>query len=164
MTRSGWTASGRSRVGRPDAVFALLLALAAPACESPALGERGEVLELDGDTVRLAPGVAVADVLLRAGAPDAVEPETIRIRSGDVVRFTAADARVHAVAFERARLAPAAVAFLDSTAQLRSPPLLTRGARWIVSFEGAPAGSYPFVDTATGARGTVAVAPAAPRR
>lgn len=158
MTRSGSFASGRSRIGRPDVVLALLLAAAAAACEAPALGGRGEVIELDSDTVRLAPGVAVADVLLRAGARATVEPDTVRIRVGDVVRFTAADSRMHAIAFERTRIAPAGVAFLERTGQLRSPPLLTDGASWVVSFAGAPPGAYPFTDTSWGAPGAVLVA------
>ncbi|HEX7119218.1 MAG TPA: hypothetical protein VF212_10545 [Longimicrobiales bacterium] len=158
MTRFRITASGRSRIGRPEVVFALCLGLAAPACDAPALGERPAVLELDSDTVRLEAGVTVADVVLRSGGADAVHPDTIRIRVGDVVQFTAADARSHAVEFDRERLTPDAAAFLERTTQLRSPPLLTRGARWIVSFDGAPPGAYPFTDIATGAGGLVTVA------
>lgn len=162
MARATWTiASGRSRIGRPVVVWALLLAVSAAACEEPPLGDRGEVIELDSGSVRLEPGVAVADV--RLGGEGVLTPDTARIRVGDVIRFTAADSRAHTVAFERDRLPPAAVAFLDSTVQLRSPPLLTTGSQWIVSFEGAPAGVYPFVDIATGARGVVTVAaPAQP--
>lgn len=135
--------------------------LAFGACESPGLGTRGEVLELDADTIRLGQHVAVADVLLRTGAAEAIDPDTVRIRVGDVVRFTAADARSHIVAFDRGSLAPAAVEHLERTGQLRSPPLLTTGARWIVSFEGAPPGAYTFIESSRGARGVVLVAGAA---
>lgn len=128
----------------------------AAACEAPPIPDRGEVIELDSGSVRLEPGVAVVDVEL--GGESVLAPDTTRIQVGDVVRFTAADSRAHTVAFERDRLPPAAAAFLDSTAQLRSPPLLTTGSQWIISFEGAPPGAYPFADIATGAQGVVFVA------
>ncbi|MFO7253756.1 MAG: hypothetical protein DIU60_023695 [Actinomycetes bacterium] len=158
-------ASGRSRSERPDVVWAflwaLLIALPAAACKAPPLGDGGEVLELESSTVRLEPGVVVADVEL--GGEGVLTPDTTRIRVGDVVRFTAGDSRAHTVVFERDQIDSVAVAYLDRTAQLRSPPLLTTGSQWIVSFEGAPPGVYPFVDIATGARGVVlVVAPATP--
>ncbi len=153
---------GRSPGERPFVVLALPLLLAFAACETPELGNQTETLELDSGTVRLEPGVAVVDVVLRTTGEIRIEPETVRVRVGDVVIFTAGDARMHAVAFERDRLAPAAVAFLEQTGQLRSPPLLTTDARWVVSFEGAPPGRYPFVDTSQGARGVVEVAQAPP--
>jgi plastocyanin len=155
----GHGTTGRPPNGCPVVVSTLALAIVivAAACEAPAIGNAAEELELDSGTIRLDPGVTVADVLLRSTDPNAIEPDTVRIRTGDVVRFTAGDARVHAVAFERDRLAPAAVAFLERTGQLRSPPLLSTGARWIVSFEGAPPGTYPFVDTSRGAGGVIVV-------
>jgi len=123
------------------------------------VGESGEVLELDSGTVRLEPGVAVADVEL--GGAGVLTPDTTRIRVGDVVRFTTADGLAHAIVFEQGLIDSAAVAYLDNTAQLRSPPLLSSGSQWIVSFDGAPPGAYPFVDIATGVRGVVlVVAPA----
>lgn len=159
MIRSTIFASGRSRVGRPVVVFHLVLGLAVAACNGPpGMRDGPAVLELDGDTVTLPAGTAIAEVVLRSGA-DPIEPDTVRLRPGDVVRFTAADALNHAVAFDLAQVAPEGVAFLERTVQRRSPPLLAAGARWIVSFVDGPPGAYPFTDIASGAGGVVLVLP-----
>ena len=55
-----------------------------------------------------------------------------------------------------AGLAPA-LAFLESSGQLRGPPLLTEDASWIVSLEGAPPGDYPFRCLTHGAAGSLTV-------
>ncbi|HEX7051501.1 MAG TPA: hypothetical protein VF188_14945 [Longimicrobiales bacterium] len=128
-------------------------------------GSDTAVLELDEDTIRLDPGVALVNVVLSADPRTGIQPDTARIRAGDVVRFVTGDGVPHAVAFDRARLTPAAQRFLGRTGQLRGPPLVTTGANWVVSFEGAPPGSYPFTDLSHGFHGVVMVAapPDAPR-
>jgi plastocyanin len=155
------SAPGRPWIGRPGVVLvAVLLLSAGAACER---GERArvreaEVLVLEEDTVRLAPGAAIVETRIRSShAGSTFEPDTIRARPGDVVRFVAADARNYAIAFDAGSLAPEARAYLERTGQLRGPPLLTPGATWIVSLEGAPPGLYPFACLAHGARGLLIV-------
>lgn len=58
--------------------------------------------------------------------------------------FTTVDGRVHTVSFPEDSLALDATLFLERTSQLRSPPLVDRGSRFVVTFQGAPEGRYPF--------------------
>jgi plastocyanin len=121
-------------------------------------------LPLDGDTVDLGSDVTVHDVRLGgAGAGAAIRPTALTVRSGDVIRFVAADARGHAVAFVDSTLAPDVHGFLERTHQLRGPPLISTGASWVVSLKGAPAGRYPFRALTQDAAGVVVVQPAPAR-
>lgn len=116
------------------------------------------MLELGEDTIRLAPGATLHQVMLHADPGGAeMRPETVRARAGDVVRFTAADAQPHAVVFDAGRLAPPLRAFLERTGQLRGPPLISAGAAWVVSLDDAPAGAYPFACLTHGALGLLLV-------
>jgi len=160
--------SGRSGTGCPAVVFRGAAAWAAAlifvlgACERPGAEERA-VLELEHDTITLEPGIRVMDIVLRS-APAGPEPDPVSIRPGDVVRFIAADALLHTVAFDRHRLSTAAEAFLTRTDQLRGPPLLAAGARWVVSFEGAPPGDYPYIDQSHDRGGVIVVIAEEPPR
>lgn len=69
---------------------------------------------------------------------------------GDYVEFYVADGRVHAVSFLLDSLAPNNREFLESTMQMASPPLLERGARFVLTFDGAPDGAYLFRSAAHG--------------
>lgn len=157
---------GCPTTGRPG-VLVLAVALAALlACGKSDLPGESAELEIGDETVRLEPGVQVVDVLLRFRTATAVpvEPDTVRIRPGDIVRFVTGDSRPHAVVFDAARLPPEARAFLERTGQLRGPPLIQEGAAWVLSFEGAPPGTYPFVDLSQDVGGIVVVAaPPQPR-
>ncbi len=74
-----------------------------------------------------------------------VLPRETEIRRGEVVQFVVLDHRVHLVRFEEDRLTPSAVRFLRDTAQDSPPPLVEQGARLVLSFDGAPLGSYAFI-------------------
>ncbi|HKJ93003.1 MAG TPA: hypothetical protein VJ957_07535 [Longimicrobiales bacterium] len=131
--------------GAPERVLrfgALLLTVAAlTACGGG--GSSAHELRLDSQVVRLPRSAHIHDVALEAdstGQPLA----TVHAAPGDVVRFTARDNHTHAVAFDADALAPDARAFLERTAQLSGPPLISAGARWIVNLDGAPPGRYPF--------------------
>lgn len=89
-----------------------------------------------------------------------VQPGETRVLPDSWVQFMTADGRVHTVAFELDSLAPAAAAFLRDRGQERSPPLVERETRFLVNFQDAPAGRYPFVVEGNGAatRGAVVVA------
>lgn len=143
-------------------VFGVLLGCAA--CDRVALSDAPETLELEGDTVQLAAGVRVIDIAVQT-EPDGSEfdPARAQARSGDVIRFTAGDARLHAVGFDAARLDAGARAFLERTGQLRGPPLVTSGTKWLVNLADAPPGSYPFTCITHGAHGALTVSAAASR-
>lgn len=120
----------------------------------------GATIQLDDDEVRLGSGADVHEVAVGgAGGEDTLEPNTISAQAGDAVRFVVRDRRTHALAFEGEGLTAAAREFLESTMQLRGPPLVNQDAEWVVSLADAPPGRYPFVCRTHGARGVVTVDP-----
>lgn len=158
---------GGSRVRAPAGLFrgpagALVFALhvgALGACDRIVPDRGPETLELNGDTVQLEAGVQVVEVRVeRRQEGGELDPRRVAARPGDVVRFTAGDGGMHALAFVADALTPEARAFLESTAQLRSPPLVAAGTQWIVTLAGAPVGEYPFICSTHGARGILVVA------
>lgn len=78
------------------------------------------------------------------GDEEHVVPTLLRVPLDAVVVFTTVDGRVHTVSFPEDSLALDAALFLERTSQLRSPPLMDRGSRFVVTFEGAPRGRYRF--------------------
>ena len=135
-------------------VFVLLVLVGA--CERQPF-KRSESLDVGGDTIQLAPGVAIHDVQVRSNADGDFAPAQDSARSGDVVRFTTTDSRTHMIAFDEASLPGNAPALFEAKSQLRSPPLVVQGAAWVVSLENAPAGTYTFVCTTHNQRGTLIV-------
>jgi plastocyanin len=101
------------------------------------------ILDLDGDTVRLAPGAVIVDIAV-ATAPGRSEfdPGAAPLRGGDVVRFRAGDAGPHALVMDAESSDAAARGFLEQSGQSRGLPFLQPGAIWVVSFAGAPSGTY----------------------
>ena len=73
-----------------------------------------------------------------------VLPAVTEARPGDVVQFVVLDNRVHLLRFAEDRIAGPRLEFLRETSQDRPPPLVERGARLVLTFEGAPQGSYHF--------------------
>jgi plastocyanin len=118
---------------------------------------RDETLDIGGDTIRLAPGVRVHDIRIRARTGAEFEPDSVQARAADVLRFQTADARTHVIAFQDSILPAAARNWLAAKSQLRSPPLVVEGATWIVSLENAPAGTYTFQCVTHGVSGRVIV-------
>ena len=101
-------------------------------------------------------------IVSSAFAADALTPEAALaaigpIASGDAVRFTTADPRPHAVAFELDSLAPPVRQYLERTGQLRGPPLVSEGTTWLIILEDAPPGVYPFYCRAHDTRGQLTV-------
>lgn len=128
-------------------------------------GDRGEPAADDpGRELRrlldLDPGRNVHTVTLGGhGEREHVVPPRVRVARDDVVQFVAVDGRIHTVTFLADSVAPEAARFLERTGQIRSPPLLDRDARFVLTFEGAPAGAYPYLSRGPGgeARGEVVV-------
>lgn len=118
----------------------------------------GATIELDNEDVQLPRGADLHEVTISgAGARDSLDPATISAEVGDAVRFTVADRRTHALAFEPDSLSQPIREFLERTAQLRGPPLVNEGSAWVVSLADAPAGRYPFICRSHDERGVVAV-------
>jgi plastocyanin len=141
------------RVGRSGVLLSALLALVA--CD--AVGG-GATIQLDDGEVRLPFGAEVHDVVVGgAGAADTLRPVEVEADPGDAIRFVVTDHRTHALAFDADALTPPVRQFLESTMQLRGPPLVNEGAAWVVSLADAPVGRYPFLCRTHGARGRIAV-------
>lgn len=131
----------------------LALTVALVACE------RDAPLELQPDqALRDLLGLDSRDwvhpVQLRGRGNDEVaEPARTVVEKGHWVDFRGGDARGHVVRFDTLALSAEARAWMRDTDQVESPPLLTPASRWVVSFEEAPAGIYPFVVEGSGALG-----------
>ncbi len=92
----------------------------------------------------LTPRDVVHRVSLTGGETERADPAAVSIAPGAHVEFVTRDWLIHEVIFERDSVASAAWAFLERTDQTASPPLIDRDTRFVLSFEGAPPGRYPF--------------------
>jgi plastocyanin len=120
----------------------VLVALVA-ACDNGLIDKKDRTLELAGDTIDVPEGVDLHDVKVAIDAQSRdFDPDNVTASPGDYVRFTTGDSRTHAIVFELA--AGDARTFLESTGQLRSPPLVNNGASWVIALDKAPAGTYVF--------------------
>ena len=134
--------------------------VAVAGCERGQREETGpRVLQLDSGQLQLPDSVRMVVVQLDRSLPGDLKPAHVEVRVGDIVRFESRDAAAHALAFDGALLEPGARHFLESTGQLRSPPLLAAGNAWVVSFAQAPPGEYPYVCTTHGGKGRITVQP-----
>ena len=147
-----------SRRFRPVVGLVLSLALAA-ACK-----EEDRSLQPDA-LLRDSLGLTEEDRVHRirlSGAEnrESIEPSSLRVQPGDYVEFTTTDRRVHAITFLLDSVPAGGAEFLRETAQEASPPLIEPEARFVVTFEGAPVGRYPFLVAGNGveARGAITVA------
>lgn len=93
----------------------------------------------------LTPDDRVHTVRLTTGVQERADPDSLTVRPGDYVQFVSADRMVHEVSFVLDSIPEVARTFLLRTGQDRSSPLLDLDARFVVSFEGAPEGPYPYV-------------------
>lgn len=135
----------------------LMLVAIATACDREPGTEGPRVVELLHDTIQLADSVRLVDVTVERTADGDFDPASIQARTDDLVRFTAKDAGGHAIMFDGGRLDDAARDFLENSGQLRSPPLITADAAWIITLAGAPPGQYPFRCTTHSAEGLLTV-------
>lgn len=140
MTRSQ-SKPGRPASGRPGVFLSVALLLLAGCDRLPVIGGGAEV-ELEEGSVSLPDGADLHEVRVSSNEGPAIEPARIEAAPGDAVQFAVGDDLGHALAFELESLDPAARSFLEESGQTASPPLLTEGTRWVISLEGAPAGTY----------------------
>lgn len=92
-------------------------------------------------------------VTLVGADTERVRPPVVEVPNGAWVEFVTGDWRVHEVHFELDSLDAAARAFLQGTDQVSSPPLVDRDSRFVIHFDKAPPGRYPFVAEGNGAPG-----------
>lgn len=97
--------------------------------------------------------VAVASVVQLSGGRDVehIVPPHVEIEVGEWIQFVTLDRRVHTLSFVPDSLSPEALAYLADTGQIRGPPLLARGSRFLVDFRNAPVGRYVFSSESHGA-------------
>lgn len=98
-------------------------------------------------------------VEITGGEAESASPSELDIPSGAWVQFVTTDWRVHEVSFDPDSLSAESRAYMETSGQMASPPLVERDARFVVSFRDAPEGRYPFVIAGNGApgRGVVVV-------
>lgn len=109
-----------------------------------------------------APGGGVVHIvrLTAGGARPAFEPAEVTLRPGDLLRFVQTARLPESVAFDTSGVPPGGAELLAEQGALSSSVLLEPGAMHDVSFEGAPAGRYPFFSlphAALGMEGVVTV-------
>jgi plastocyanin len=125
----------------------------------PAAEQGPRVLQLDSTSIALPDSVHLAVITLDRSIRADMDRLNVELRVGDIIRFETRDGGGHAIAFDGVALATRARVWLEHTGQLRSPPLVAAGNAWVVSFEEAPPGDYPFQCVTHGGRGTVRVTP-----
>lgn len=93
------------------------------------------------------------------GSEEHAVPTIIQALPGDAVEFRTVDHRVHTLMFLPDSLSTTVRGYLETTGQMGSPPLVSRGSRFIVRFDDAPQGRYPFESKGHGgvAKGVVVV-------
>jgi len=98
-------------------------------------------------------------VVITGGDVELAAPQATTIPPGAYLEFVTGDWFVHEITFELDSMHPLARAFLESTDQVASPPLLRLDSRYVVDFEGGPPGRYPYLLEGSGAvgRGVVVV-------
>ena len=100
------------------------------------------------ETLRAELGLTSTDqvhrVTLTGGPVERAEPAAVSIEPGAHVEFVTADWLIHEVIFEVDSIGRAGQDFLRSTDQMASPPLIDRDTRYVLTFEAAPPGRYPY--------------------
>jgi len=137
------TLTARGKRPRFPGLFPLLagIMLAVVACGADPELQPDEVLRVElGMTDR----DEIHRVLVTGGEIERSEPAEATVPPGAFVEFVTGDWLIHEVIFELDSLGTAARAFLERTDQTSSPPLIQRDSRFVVSFEDAPEGRYPY--------------------
>ena len=114
----------------------------------------------EAETLGLPSGAELHLVTLGGrGSEEHVVPTRIQASPGDAVEFRTVDHRVHTLTFLTDSLTQEVRLFLESTEQMASPPLISRGSRFIIRLQNAPPGRYLFVTEGHGgsARGVLEV-------
>ena len=138
----------------------LILSGTAEGCGGPVDG-RDSLSNEEARALGLRPGVQLHRVTLGGrGAEEHAVPTRVQASPGDGVEFLTVDHRVHTLEFVTDSLSREVREFLESTGQLASPPLVSRGSRFMLRLQDAPPGRYLFLSEGHGgqARGVIEVA------
>lgn len=144
------------RFGRPTSItgVGLLCLLALPAVISgcrDSSGDRPDPELENAKALGFPSGARLHRVTLGGrGAEEHAVPTLVSAVPGDGVEFVTVDHRVHTVVFLPDSLSDEARSFLESTDQMASPPLVSRGSRFILRLRGAPGGRYAFMSEGHG--------------
>jgi plastocyanin len=141
-----WDRSGRLR-----ALAVWISCLVIIGCEQsdPSL-QADELLQTE---LGLTASDEVHRVALAGGRVERADPAALSIEPGAFVEFVTTDWLIHEVVFEPDSLGGDLWSFLERTDQTASPPLIDQDARYVLTFEGAPPGRYPYRLEGNGAAG-----------
>jgi len=137
----------------------LIMALVSGGCQGQGSGGDGSAAE-ETRALGLPSGAQLHRVTLGGrGSEEHAVPTRVLASPGDGIEFFTVDHRVHTLRFIADSLTDEVHAFLDSTAQMASPPLVSRGSRFVVRLQNAPVGRYLYVSEGHGgvARGVIDV-------
>jgi len=153
--------SGDGRLRGSLLVFCLGVLTAS--CEPPPDPETlpDEVLQVE---LGLTERDRVHRVTVTGGAEERGEPVLIAVEPGSYVEFVTTDWLIHEVIFEADSLLATQWSFLERTDQTESPPLIELDSRYVLSFEGAPTGRYPYRIEGNGAPGRGVIVVTDPER
>lgn len=153
----------RFPLGRtPERIVGAMAAMLSVACQ-----ERPDPRLQPDELLQAELGLTLEDkvhrVRLEGGEVESADPALLTIEPGAYVEFVTVDWLVHEVIFEEDSLAAAQRTFLRRTDQVASPPLIDRDSRYVLSFEEAPPGRYPYVleGNRRAGRGVIVVGPPA---
>ena len=104
----------------------------------------------------------VHSIRLAGGEIERADPALVSVEPGTYVEFVTTDWLIHEVIFESDSLGAEQRAFLERTDQGASPPLIERDSRYVLDFEGAPPGRYPYRLEGNGRPGRGAIVVALP--
>ena len=147
---------------RGISVSALTCALLAPqACQQPAENRLQPDAVLQAE-LGLTTTDRVHSVRITGGEVERPDPALVEVEVGAYVMFITTDWLIHEVLFEADSLSSEQRAFMQRTDQLASPPLIEQDSRYVISFDGAPTGRYPYRLEGNGRAGRGAVVVTAP--
>lgn len=129
---------------------------------SPEVMEQNREEEALREVLGLGAAVPLHGVVLGDGSGgDEPHPAFTEVDSESVVHFLSQDHSARWIRFVPDSMSPVSLRFLEERGQLTSPPLVAPGSRFVVTFQGAPPGLYPYEVQSYGvaARGTVRVLP-----
>jgi plastocyanin len=153
---------GRTARAAPPGLFAvgLVAGLLATGCSDP------DPELVPDDRLRAELGLTGDDrvhtITVEAGTAEEATPDSLEVLVGDLVQFVSGDWMVHEVRFETDALRAPTRTFLEGSGQLASPPLLQRDARFVLTFDEAPPGRYPYRLTGNRAEGAGVIVVKAP--
>jgi plastocyanin len=128
-----------------------LSCLAIAGCERPDPSlQADEVLQSE---LGLTASDEVHRVILVGGEMERADPAALSIEPGGIVEFVTTDWLIHEVMFEADSVGAELWSFLERTDQTASPPLIDRDTRYVLTFDGAPPGRYPYLLEGNGAPG-----------